>query len=56
LGGRIAEAPIEFRDRERGTSKMSMKIVGEALALVTWWGLRDRFARGRRLATVRQPS
>jgi dolichol-phosphate mannosyltransferase len=42
LGGRIAETPIEFRDRERGTSKMSFRIIAEALALVTWWGLRDR--------------
>jgi dolichol-phosphate mannosyltransferase len=45
LGGRIEERPIEFRDRERGTSKMSMRIVLEALALVTWWGLRDRVLR-----------
>ena len=55
LGGRIAETPIEFRDRERGTSKMSMKIVGEALALVTWWGLRDRIVR-QRPAAARQSS
>jgi dolichol-phosphate mannosyltransferase len=52
VGGRIAEVPIEFRDRERGTSKMSFTIVGEALALVTWWGLRARLRslgrRGRR--------
>ena len=50
LGGRIAETPIEFRDRERGTSKMSFRIVGEALALVTWWGLRDRLLRRARPA------
>ena len=42
LGGRIAEVPITFGDRRRGTSKMSYRIVGEALVLVTWWGLRDR--------------
>lgn len=41
-GGRIVEVPIEFRDRELGTSKMSGRIVVEALLLVTWWGLRDR--------------
>jgi len=44
LGGRIAEAPIEFRDRVRGNSKMSSRIIAEALTLVTWWGLRDRVA------------
>jgi dolichol-phosphate mannosyltransferase len=47
LGGHIEERPIEFRDRERGNSKMSMRIVVEALALVTWWGLRDRVLRRR---------
>lgn len=44
LDGRIAEVPIEFRDRERGNSKMSSRIIAEALTLVTWWGLRDRLA------------
>jgi len=38
-GGRITEVPIKFVDREAGESKMSSKIVVEALALVTWWGL-----------------
>ncbi len=47
LGGHIEERPIEFRDRERGNSKMSMKIVVEALGLVTWWGIRDRVLRRR---------
>lgn len=42
LGGRIVEVPITFGERQRGTSKMSGRIVIEALALVTWWGLRDR--------------
>jgi dolichol-phosphate mannosyltransferase len=46
-GGTIVEVPIEFVDRERGTSKMSFRIIVEALLLVTWWGLRDRVA-GRR--------
>jgi len=41
-GGRIEEVPIVFTDRVRGTSKMSWRIVGEAMLLVTWWGLRDR--------------
>jgi dolichol-phosphate mannosyltransferase len=52
LGGRIIETPIEFRDRERGNSKMSSRIVLEALALVTWWGLRDRVRGYRPGATV----
>ena len=37
-GGRIDEVPIAFTDRIRGTSKMSGRIVVEALTLVTWWG------------------
>jgi glycosyltransferase involved in cell wall biosynthesis len=41
-GGRIVELPIQFVDRARGTSKMSSRIIFEALALVTWWGIRDR--------------
>lgn len=45
-GGRIVELPIEFVDRERGTSKMSFRIIAEALMLVTWWGVRDRARRG----------
>lgn len=41
LGGRIVEVPITFTDRVEGSSKMSGRIVGEALSLVTLWGLRD---------------
>ncbi len=41
-GGQIEEVPISFTDRVRGTSKMSGHIVGEAMTLVTMWGLRDR--------------
>jgi dolichol-phosphate mannosyltransferase len=51
-GGRLAEVPIEFRDRTLGHSKMSFRIVVEALTLVTWWGLRDRLRRGRTPAPV----
>jgi dolichol-phosphate mannosyltransferase len=40
--GTITELPITFLDRGRGTSKMSMRIVAEALVLTTWWGLRAR--------------
>jgi dolichol-phosphate mannosyltransferase len=46
-GGRIVEVPIAFVDRVRGTSKMSGRIVVEALELVTWWGIRDRLLRRR---------
>jgi dolichol-phosphate mannosyltransferase len=56
-GGRIVEVPITFADRQRGTSKMSSRIVFEALALVTWWGLRDRVvAPVRRLVRGRRAS
>jgi dolichol-phosphate mannosyltransferase len=44
-GARICEVPIRFVDRERGESKMSSRIVVEALQLVTLWGAR-RLARG----------
>jgi dolichol-phosphate mannosyltransferase len=44
-GGTIVELPIQFVDRELGHSKMSSRIIVEALALVTWWGVRDRFRR-----------
>ena len=39
-GGRVTEVPIRFVDRVEGRSKMSMRIIVEALALVTWWGVR----------------
>ena len=54
LGGRITEVPIEFRDRVRGNSKMSSRIIGEALALVSWWGLRDRLESVRPVALRRR--
>jgi dolichol-phosphate mannosyltransferase len=38
-GAAIVEVPITFVDRAAGESKMSSRIVFEALALVTWWGL-----------------
>jgi len=47
-GARIVEVPIEFRDRTLGRSKMSSRIVVEALILVTRWGIRDRIAGLRR--------
>ncbi|MEL7209907.1 MAG: polyprenol monophosphomannose synthase [Actinomycetota bacterium] len=47
LGGGIVEVPISFSDRLRGESKMSGRIVVEALGLVTWWAVRDRVLRRR---------
>ena len=44
LNGKIIEVPITFRERENGVSKMSKKIVREAMFLVTIWGLK-RFLR-----------
>lgn len=44
-GGTIVEVPIAFTDRVRGTSKMSLAVMTEEMALVSWWGVRDRFAR-----------
>lgn len=51
--GRIVEVPITFGERQRGTSKMSSRIVFEALGLVTWWGLRDRIFGPIKRALVR---
>ena len=47
-GGTIIEVPISFSDRVRGESKMSSRIVVEALVLVTGWGIRDRILKFRR--------
>ena len=44
-GLEVVEIPVVFRDRERGSSKMNGRIVIEAMALVTSWGIR----RGMRL-------
>jgi dolichol-phosphate mannosyltransferase len=49
-GATIKEVPITFVDRVAGESKMSSRIVFEALALVTWWGL------GRLTAGLRRPT
>jgi dolichol-phosphate mannosyltransferase len=50
-GATIKEVPITFVDRVAGESKMSSRIVFEALALVTWWGL-GRLTRGIRKPTA----
>jgi dolichol-phosphate mannosyltransferase len=41
-GHDVVEVPITFREREHGRSKISRRIVLEALWLVTIWGLRAR--------------
>jgi len=47
-GGRIVEVPIVFTDRVRGHSKLTLSVAAEELALVSWWGVRDRVLhRGR---------
>ncbi len=59
-GGEVVEVPIRFVDRVEGKSKMSMYIVVEALALVTWWAckravrvlVRGRASRPRRGAAA----
>jgi dolichol-phosphate mannosyltransferase len=40
LGWKIAEVPITFEDRHAGTSKMSARIVREAVWRVPWMALR----------------
>jgi apolipoprotein N-acyltransferase len=45
LGYSLGEAPITFREREHGVSKISRRIVAEALWLVTKWGFKQRFRR-----------
>jgi len=47
-GLRVREVPIEFRDRERGESKMDRAVALESLRRITSWGLRDRRERVRR--------
>ena len=42
-GATIVETPILFKDREKGTSKMSARIIVESMLLVTGWGLLDRW-------------
>ena len=48
-GLRVEEVPITFVEREFGTSKMSKKIVAEALWRVTTWGFRHRAGQVRGL-------
>ncbi len=53
LGFDIGESPITFREREHGQSKISRRIVAEALWLVTIWGLRMRLGSSPVLAAQR---
>ena len=45
IGGLISEVPITFVERKYGKSKMSGKIVLEAMLRVTYWGLSRIFRR-----------
>lgn len=46
-GGTIVEVPITFVERAKGRSKMSRRIVLEAMLGVTRWGVQDLFGRRR---------
>lgn len=46
-GGSIVEIPITFRDRTRGESKLSYRIIGEAFRLVLGLAWRDLGVRRR---------
>jgi dolichol-phosphate mannosyltransferase len=48
-GLRVREVPIDYVERELGDSKMSQKIVVEALWRVTVWGAQDKTAKAKRL-------
>ncbi|MFV0459970.1 MAG: polyprenol monophosphomannose synthase [Actinomycetales bacterium] len=41
-GFRVVEVPIDFTEREQGSSKMGREIVLEALRQITIWGIRAR--------------
>jgi hypothetical protein len=47
IDGVILEVPITFVERKYGVSKMSKKIVIEAIYRVTAWGLSAKFRRKR---------
>ena len=54
-GARIVEVPIRFVEREHGASKMTSRIVVEALWRVTVWGLRRRRGHRERSVDTEQP-
>lgn len=45
----ISEVPIMFADREKGTSKMSGRIIAESMLLVTRWGILHRLGQSRKM-------
>jgi dolichol-phosphate mannosyltransferase len=45
-GLRVVEVPIEFVERERGESKMTMGVALESLRRITQWGLAQRWRPG----------
>ena len=53
-GLRVTEVPIWFVERTAGTSKMSQRIVLEALWRVTVWGFDDKVSRVRRRSSRRR--
>ena len=54
-GAKIVEVPIRFVDRVAGESKMSSRIVVEALGLVTLWAFQRLVHRVERLVGRRSP-
>ncbi len=46
-GLRVREVPIEFRERERGESKMDRAVALESLRRITVWGLVERWEQLR---------
>jgi len=50
----VKEVPITFVERTNGVSKMSRRIVAEALWRVTVWGIDDKVTRARRRAMARR--
>jgi len=53
-GKRVVEVPITFVEREYGDSKMSGRIVREALWRVTVWGVQERAAKARAVIAARR--
>ncbi|MFL5767925.1 MAG: apolipoprotein N-acyltransferase [Actinomycetota bacterium] len=51
-GFAVAERPISFREREHGHSKLSRRIVAEALWLVAAWGVKARLGRRNALRSA----
>lgn len=53
-GLRIVEVPIEFVERSRGQSKMTMPVAVESLRRITQWGVRQRIGNIRAGSRVDQ--